>query len=101
MCANDIIASFKFVKTSPQGDRDQGNDSMKSKTKQACYGSKQMKCLLGLFRIWWLQSIIWNLESNIYNEQVQSIELGLSVIQQWLHVSTRKFCHGYNEKPCM
>ncbi|KAJ0439094.1 hypothetical protein HanHA300_Chr16g0621431 [Helianthus annuus] len=51
MRVNEISASFKFVKTSPQGDRDQRNDSMKSKTKQACYGSKQTKCLLGLFRI--------------------------------------------------
>ena len=98
MCANDISASFKFMRTPPQSDRDQRKDSMKSKTKQACYGSKQMKRLLGLFRIWWPQSIIWNFESNIYYEQVQTIELSLNTIQQWLYVSTRKFRHGYNKR---
>lgn len=91
MCANEISASFKFMRTSPQGDRGKGNNSLKSRTKQACYDSRQMRCLLGLFRIWWPQSIIWNLKSNIYYEQVQTMELGLNIIQQWMHVSNTTF----------
>ena len=65
-------------KMSPQGDRNQRNDLMNSKTKQACYGSKEWKCLSGLFWIWWLQSIIWDFELNTWCEQVHTIELGVN-----------------------
>ena len=36
------------MKTSPQGDRDQRNNLVKSKAKKACYSSNESKCLFGI-----------------------------------------------------
>ena len=41
--------SFKFVKTSPQGDPDQINDSVEVKTKQVCYGSEMDEIFDGMY----------------------------------------------------